>query len=473
MNHSLVSLRNGFAWLYAAALIGTGACSSSDADSAAGGAGHGGGVSPAGAGASSGSFGAATAGASGGAGATGVAGSAGASLAGATSSAGASAAGSPGASGVGGSSGGAGNAGSGGAPSSGGSGSLAGSGGSAGSAGLGGAGGSGGGDPVAEAIHYFGRWQRKPSRAVTVNSGSYITAIFSGTGINAQFDVSLNDVSDLPTVAWKIDQAATWQVAEISANLALASGLSAGPHIVTLIARGLDENKNRWSAPLVSSITFSNFTVTGGALQATVAPARPKLEILGDSITEGVVVQGSSYQGKTGQCWKNDAVYSYATQTGMALAADYRQVGFGYQGLLKSGNGGVPAANDAFPWIFDGVPRDAWQADMVVINQGTNDSSKPADTFQSAYTTFVATIRKAYPGAKIVAVRPFSGAQEAPIKAVVMASNAAGDARVYYVDTSGWLTAGSDFTDSLHPNVQGSAKAAAKLVTELKRIGLP
>ena len=68
---------------------------------------------------------------------------------------------------------------------------------------------------------------------------------------------------------------------------------------------------------------------------------------------------------------------------------------------------------------------------MVVINQGQNDSSKPAATFQSAYATFVHTIRTAYPHAKIVALRPFSGAQEAQIKAVVTASNAAGDARVF------------------------------------------
>jgi lysophospholipase L1-like esterase len=350
----------------------------------------------------------------------------------------------------------------------------AGAGGAQANSGAGGNSGSAGnGSGTPESIHYYGRWHRQADRVTTVNSGSYIRAQFSGTGISARFDVSSNDRSDLPTVAFRIDQASTWQVAEVGSTLMMASALSGGSHSITIIARGLDEKKSRWSPPLVSSITFLGFDVTSGMLEPTVPPIQPKLEILGDSITEGVVVQGSSYLGRTGQCWKNDAVYSYPTQTGMRLGADYRQVGFGYQGLLKAGDGGVPPANDSFPWVYKDAPRDDWQADMVVINQGTNDSTQPATAFKSAYTTFVATIRKAYPNAKILALRPFSGAQEAQIKAVVSASNAAGDSRVYYVDTSGWLTPGSDFSDSLHPNVQGSGKAATKLVAEINRIGLP
>ena len=45
--------------------------------------------------------------------------------------------------------------------------------------------------------------------------------------------------------------------------------------------------------------------------------------------------------------------------------------------------------------------------------------------------------------------------------------NDAGDANVFYVDTTGWLQRG-DFTDGLHPNVEGGAKAADKLAAALK-----
>lgn len=344
-------------------------------------------------------------------------------------------------------------------------------GGGGGAGGSGGSGGSGGG-PI-ETLHYSGRWNvQGGGKATTVNSGSYVSARFTGTAIAGKFDISVNDKSDMPTVAWRVDDASSWNVAEVASQLSMDSDLSAGEHTITMIARGLDENKSRWTPPLTSSITFLGFDVTGGALQATPRPTQPKLEIFGDSITEGVVVQGGSYMGHSGQCWQNDAVYSYPTKTGMMLNADYRQVGFGYQGLLKTGDGGVPAANDSFAWIYKDVPRDDWQPDMVVINQGTNDSSKPAATFMAAYTTFVTTIRTAYPKTKIVALRPFNGAQAAEIQSTVMATNTAGDQRVYYVDTSGWLGDG-DFTDGLHPNVQGSGKAATALVAAIMKIGFP
>jgi lysophospholipase L1-like esterase len=350
----------------------------------------------------------------------------------------------------------------------------AGTSGTAASAGSGGAAGAGaGGSGSIESLHYSGRWNiQGGGQATTVNSGSYVIAQFTGTAVTGKFDISVNDKTDMPTVAWRVDNASSWNVAEVAATLSMGSNLPAGVHQITVIARGLDENKNRWSPPLASSVTFLGFDVTGGAVQATPRAAQPKLEVFGDSITEGVIVQGGSYMGHSGQCWQNDAVYSYPTQTGMMLNADYRQVGFGYQGLLKTGDGGVPAANDSFPWVYKGVPRDDWQPDMVVINQGTNDSAKPAATFKAAYTTFVTTIRTSYPNAKIVALRPFSGAQAAQIQSAVTAANAAGDQRVYYVDTTGWLGNG-DFNDGLHPNVQGSGKAATALVAAIKKIGFP
>jgi lysophospholipase L1-like esterase len=82
------------------------------------------------------------------------------------------------------------------------------------------------------------------------------------------------------------------------------------------------------------------------------------------------------------------------------------------------------------------------------------------------------TIRTAYSSAKIVALRPCNGSQATPIEAAVDARVAGGDSRTYYVDTSGWLGS-SDYTDGLHPNEQGSGKAARLLVTALQNIGLP
>ena len=311
-----------------------------------------------------------------------------------------------------------------------------------------------------ETIHYYGRWNRLADRAITVNTGSHVVARFTGTGVSARFDVTLNQTPN-PTLTWRID-ADEWQEGELAATMPLGTGLADGTHEVTLMARGLNEFQARWSPPLVSSLTFLGFDVAGGVLEMSPRPVRPKIELLGDSITEGVNLWPSR-TGMDTPCWRGDGRLAYASETAQALGAEWRQVGFGRQGLLIGGNGGVPTANDAFNFIYAGVPRDEWQPDLVTINQGTNDGGATPANFSAAYTQFVTSIRTAYPDAKIAAMRPFNGAHAAEIQAEVAARNAAGDARVYYIDTTGWLVA-ADFTDGLHPNAQGSQKAAAALV---------
>ena len=102
-----------------------------------------------------------------------------------------------------------------------------------------------------------------------------------------------------------------------------------------------------------------------------------------------------------------------------------------------------------------------------MVNQGTNDGGMPAKDYQPLYTRYMALIRSAYPKAKIAAVRPFCGAQADSIKAAVDASHAAGDTKIYYVDTTGW------YKGDVHPNVTGSAMLAEKLVQALKTDVLP
>ena len=324
-------------------------------------------------------------------------------------------------------------------------------------------------DPWANAYRFFGRWDRRvANRAVTVNSGSYILARFTGASLSAAFDVSVNQ-PPFPTLAWRID-AGEWQEAEAAATVTLAEGLAQGPHTVMLMARGLDEHQQRWTKPLVASLTFLGLeTAHDGKLEAAL-PAwdKPalKMEFLGDSITEGVLVQAER-EGRKSWPWRTDARLSYAGQTALALGAAWRQVGFGATGLAHGGSGGAPGALDSFNFFHADCPRDTWQPDVVVVNQGTNDGGMPANDYRPLYARYLALLRAAYPKAKIAALRPFCGAQAASIKAAVEACQAAGDARVYYIDTTGW------YNGDVHPNVAGSAALAAKLVQALKADVLP
>ena len=316
--------------------------------------------------------------------------------------------------------------------------------------------------------HYYGRWDlTQAGKAVTVNSGSHVTVKFNGSGLSAKFDVTGN-TGNIPTVSIKVDDTALVEK-EISATLELAAGLPVAEHTVTLFVRGMNENEARWTPPLVAATTFLGFTVAGGAVVPTPRPERPKLEFLGDSITEGVALHTQGPQGQGSANWRTDGPRGYASLTAQKMNAEWRQVGFGRQGLTIVGNGGVPKAQDAFNWFYQGVPRDDWQPELVVVNQGTNDGGADSNTFAPLYLGFLGVIRTAYPDAKIAALRPFNGAHAADIQAQVMARKTGGDMKVFYVDTTGW-TAGGDFTDGVHPNESGSVKIADQLVTALQAL---
>ena len=346
---------------------------------------------------------------------------------------------------------------------------MAGAAGSGGSAG-GGAGGGGGAPVDLEEEHFYGRWNRaQAGKAITVNSGSHVTAHFNGTGISAKFDLAGN-TGNIPTVSFKVDGGAVVEK-EISATLELAAGLAAGEHDVTLFVRGMSELEARWTPPLVAATTFLGFTVAGGQLVPTARPERLKMEILGDSITEGVALHAQGPQGQNTPNWRTDGPRGYASLTAQKMNAEWRQVGFGRQGLNIGGNGGVPKAGDAFNWFYEGVARDDWQADLVVINQGTNDQFNNVNgaTFAPLYRSLLEQVREAYPNAKIVALRPLSGGFATEIPAQVEALKTAGDSKVFYIDTAGW-TAQGDFTDGVHPNESGSVKIADQLVTALQAL---
>ena len=318
-----------------------------------------------------------------------------------------------------------------------------------------------------EQLAFYGRWDRRqPERVITVNSGSSIKARFEGTGMIALFDTAVNQLP-FPTIAWRID-GGSWQEAEIAPSVTLAEKLSPGPHDLFLMARGLDEHQSRWASPLIASITLTDLTPTAGRFIPLLVETGPKLEFLGDSITEGVLVHDEMLK-ETPWPWLTDGRLSYAGLTAMELHAQWRQVGFGGQGVTRGGSGGIPAASDTLNFFYKDCPRDDWQPDAVIINQGTNDRGVKPDFFKPIYAAYLKQIRTAYPKAKIIAIIPFCGAQSESIKAVIQERHQDQDTQSYVIDASQWLRH-EDYTDGLHPNVRGGEKAAKQLAAELRVI---
>jgi lysophospholipase L1-like esterase len=193
----------------------------------------------------------------------------------------------------------------------------------------------------------------------------------------------------------------------------------------------------------------------GTRLRLAGRPGGPRIEFYGDSITQGVRSLSAHPESEGA-----DGSKSFAYLTARALGASAYQVGFGRQGVVRTGNGEVPPGTESFGWNFAGSPAErVEQPDVVVLNLGVNDGTLSA----AQYGEYLARVRSTYLASEIVALSPFNGRLASEIEAAVKAAD---DPKIRYVDAAGWITE-ADCTDGVHPSVDGHAKIAARLTDVL------
>lgn len=319
--------------------------------------------------------------------------------------------------------------------------------------------GTGAGDPADANISFVGRWDK--SNGALYKSywvGAYLTTKFTGRTLK------LNLNGPAMTFIANIDgkQTTHWVPAGASQTDLTPTALgSSGTHTLQII--------NKYNE---GEFGFVGLQLEAGATTLP-ADARPLVEFVGDSITAG--------HGTTD--W---AATDYAWQTGERLGVQHTQIAFSGITLADyhyyAGNP-VPGMESAYfktmaisrcasvecpnnpPWNFAN-----YTARAVVVNLGTNDqnlgsnSTTPAE-FQRKYTDFLANIRAKYPNADIFALRTFNGYYKDETVAAVKARLAAGDSKVHYIETEGWLQPGPpDFNDGFHPSDSGHIKVTNRLL---------
>ncbi|MFF6804887.1 GDSL-type esterase/lipase family protein [Streptomyces sp. NPDC012616] len=229
--------------------------------------------------------------------------------------------------------------------------------------------------------------------------------------------------------------------------------LSAGTHTLRVSYRSGDT-------------VFQGLVLDPGA--RTVAPNTPSrlVEFVGDSITAGALTDRlalDSYAWKAGE--QLGARHTQIARSGYCLVAQSGCTGLSTQFFRTAGTGGQN-------WDFS-----RYRADAVVINLGTNDIGHgvTGPAFRSAYTKFLADLRATYPNAQLFAVQTLRKRYVTETRAAVSARTNAGDSRVHYVDTTGWLTDGTDYEDGNgHPNEAGHTKFANRLTPVIAaRLGSP
>lgn len=283
-------------------------------------------------------------------------------------------------------------------------------------------------------IAYVGRWDVSSTVATAHWTGAYLQTAFTGTSVKVK---ARNAVYFYAS----IDNGSYVYYAGVSGTVNLTpKPLSTGTHTLRIEYRSGD-------------LAFEGLVLAAGA--QTVPPSVPSglLEFVGDSITAGSKTGRlalDSYGWKTGELLH--LRHTQIARSGYCLVAASRCVGQSTQFFDTDSTGSVP-------WDFS-----RYQASAVIINLGTNDLGHGVTSaqFQSAYTTFLRNIRAKYPNAAIFVMEAFNRVYLNETKAAVSARNSAGDAKVYYVDTTGWLTS-SDYVDGTHPNPQGHTIVANHL----------
>ncbi|MBS1602773.1 MAG: RICIN domain-containing protein [Bacteroidetes bacterium] len=300
------------------------------------------------------------------------------------------------------------------------------------------------GDPN---IKYFGRWDTtNAAQYVSYWGGAYIRVSFTGTTVKIKVGVTTNYYVKIDNGPWVSYIGVTGTV-----NLTPAP-LTAGTHTLS-VAQGKDYSY---------VFNFQGLILDPGAATSAPPVGTDLVEWIGDSITSGYTDDQAD-------------VSDYAWIASEALGTEHTQIA--YPGIALVSGYGVNSNKTGMDVQYFKLQSLAYTSSpdwnfarytpkVVVINLGTNDNNShaPDSTFQRVYTTFLANVRAEFPNAEILVLRTFAGVKAVPTAAAVTARHGAGDSKVLYIDTNGWLTPGSsDFTDGTHPSDSGHMKVAARL----------
>jgi lysophospholipase L1-like esterase len=302
---------------------------------------------------------------------------------------------------------------------------------------------TGDGSPSDPNIAFVGRWDTSNPAAYVPNwAGAYFKVGFTGKTVK----LKQRNTIDL---YYSIDGADFKYIQNVSGTVNLTpTALSAGTHSLLVSYRVV-------GGSYTGDAVFQGLALDSGATTVRAAVSSKLIEFVGDSITLGTTSS-------------RNALTAYGWLTGSRLGVEHTQLGYGGACLVATSDGCASVAAQFLKTGYSATSANwdfsRYTASAVVVNLGTNDKSHnvASATFQSGYVSFLQTIRSKYPNAAIFALETFSKRYATETQAAVTARTNAGDAKVYYVNTEGWLPS-DGLSDSVHPNDKGHAAIAAQL----------
>lgn len=315
-----------------------------------------------------------------------------------------------------------------------------------------------------KSIRYTGRWGEIGENKVTTAPGGMIEIAYSGTAAVMHFDTGFS-VQPFPHIWVSVDNGAKVEVP--LDHVIRVEAPTDGEHLIKVVYKGAVEMHHRWNGPLIGKLSFEGVDVEKGAQLP--ADDRKIIEFIGDSITEGVLIDAFYNFDKNNDQYnrpnQDDSTATYAYLTAEALGMKPVIMGYGATGVCGGGCGSVPRVALAYPYNFAGSPAKAQGSEIIVINHGANDRGASAEEYTQRYAEFLELVRKINPDSKIVVLSAFCKAYPKELKATVEEFNRKSGDSVYFIDTDGWIPA-----EPLHPLRDGHKIVAAHLTEALRKM---
>lgn len=324
-------------------------------------------------------------------------------------------------------------------------------------------------------------------------SGSSISVRFTGTSVSMEMTTASN--------------ANTYFNISIDDGTPNVLRLTPGTHTYTV--RSPDPSNPhtvRWSK--ISEATFASVTAatpvvsSDGELLPTRTPTGRYMEFIGDSITAGYGVWGTSSYCKEGGAPENESAdEAYPHLVADAFESEYVQIAFSGKGVVTNNDctstNLVPSLYDyAIPPGVENANSVVWDStqmtpDVIVVNMGTNDFAAaynaslscstvstsdagmpPAAAYEAAYTSFIQKLRSTHPNAYVIIVYGpmLTTAQMATDKTyldAVMANFTDGYVKLLAVGPQG-ASVGCDY----HPNVATHVTTAKAIMQQIEALPL-
>ena len=317
-------------------------------------------------------------------------------------------------------------------------------------------------DYNSSSVRFTGRFAELNNTMTATATGSAIEIAFKGDSIVCKFDLT-NQHYPYPHIWIQLDNGG-WVEAQLDWFLRINAS-AGGEHILKIVLKSIPSNgETRWNLPLCNKLSF----VGAEADCASVLPEdnRKTIEIIGDSITEGVEVDTENRHfelDSANATFTNDVFATYGYILSQNLHLKPIHMGYGSVGFTKGGLGDVPAISDSYDYCFRDAPVTYNHPDYILINLGVNDTLGTVENYICQYERFLNHLIKVHPNSEIIAVNCFRGDFRKETEKMVARFNTEHNSNVFYIDSTGWVP-----VEPIHPTRENHRKIADHLTAILK-----